>query len=1090
VGVPIFKHQDPVLDQCPTYLAAKLKKRAPGHVSTMKATTPWQGLSIDFAFTGQASKDKTRATSYNGFNGETSFLVIRYHFTGTLEGTVRISKGAPVNWLRQWLARHSPQVQDKYVHLDQGGEMYNNPKIRALFKEFEYDVYPTGADSSHQNGPVERAHQTIGDALRTLLTGANLAPRFWPYAFFYFLHIKNALPGKDDSASYFERLHAGLKADLHGLRTFGCRVWVRPPGKRQSRLCNNAICGIFLGFLPNTTKNILWYDPETNRVKIAFHVRFDKGMNDLAPADVPPNVRHLQRVQEGESIPADPNETTVPPFSISAKPFLHEVDEHLIVSCDLPHYGFSLRTDTATQRVYISDIAAGTTASRIRSSHRATQRKYTGAFITAINDIPVFTLLQAQREFSQLRSTAITAFRLTLAPEPLPTRRAQAAALGELDLLEQAATAVDHNDLALTMDSLRAIHALRVDPVLSAPALSSDEIDLLISALQSESITDEERALGTFTRRKLKTLPTWELWHLAETKQLDQFERLGMYGRPCRPPQGAIILRSHWQYRVKTSGKRRSRQCCDGSARAAPRLHAMAETYASCIEHPIFRLFLALSASLNYLIYGGDAQDAFAHSPAPTVPTYVAIDDAYSDWYYDKYDIRLERGLVLPVLHALQGHPEAARLWEEHINIILKDPEFGFQATTHERNIYHATIKDVPVLLCRQVDDFSIATPDPEIARYIYDRIGKKLQLPGETEASFVDEGLVESFNGVDVLQTQHYIKLSCSTYIRRLLAAHHWSTPQATESKIGSCPFEPFPESDHHAVYTTPGFAENTVEYASLAKEMGFSYRTLLGELLYAYITARPDIGYAIATLAKFSTSPAKIHYHRLKGVALYLRNTVDWGIIYWRPAASPTLPDVPLILLEYDAQLPPFPPSSSPFQLRGFVDASHANDLRNRRSTTGYGFLLACGVIAYRCHTQTITATSSTEAEFLAAVEAAKVAKYLRSILRKLGFPQARPTPIYEDNESIIKMVNAGRPTVRSRHIHIQHFAIQAWKQAGNIHLLHIPGIINPGSRSPCSPLDGTLWCRFSSYTLGLMCYCPDSFSFLFGPLFFLMI
>jgi hypothetical protein len=219
-----------------------------------------------------------------------------------------------------------------------------------------------------------------------------------------------------------------------------------------------------------------------------------------------------------------------------------------------------------------------------------------------------------------------------------------------------------------------------------------------------------------------------------------------------------------------------------------------------------------------------------------------------------------------------------------------------------------------------------------------------------------------------------------------------------------------------------------------------------LLGELLYAYITARPDIGYAIATLAKFSNAPAKIHYQRLKGVAKYLRDTIDWGILYWRPAPNPSLPHVPFILAEHDPQLPPFPPSSSPFQLRGFVDASHANDLRNCRSTTGYGFVLAAGVIAYRCHTQTITATSSTEAEFLAAVEAAKLAKYLRSILRELGFPQDEPTPIFEDNESCIKMANAGKPTPRSRHIDIQHFAIQDWKQAGDIVLIHIPGIINP--------------------------------------------
>jgi hypothetical protein len=52
----------------------------------------------------------------------------------------------------------------------------------------------------------------------------------------------------------------------------------------------------------------------------------------------------------------------------------------------------------------------------------------------------------------------------------------------------------------------------------------------------------------------------------------------------------------------------------------------------------------------------------------------------------------------------------------------------------------------------------------------------------------------------------------------------------------------------------------------------MGFSYRTLLGEILYAYVTARPDIGYPITLLAKFSKAPARIHYIKLKRLALYL--------------------------------------------------------------------------------------------------------------------------------------------------------------------------------------------------------------------------
>jgi hypothetical protein len=67
----------------------------------------------------------------------------------------------------------------------------------------------------------------------------------------------------------------------------------------------------------------------------------------------------------------------------------------------------------------------------------------------------------------------------------------------------------------------------------------------------------------------------------------------------------------------------------------------------------------------------------------------------------------------------------------------------------------------------------------------------------------------------------------------------------------------------------------------------------------------------------------------------------------------------------------------------------------------------MLSGGAIAYRSKTQSITATSSMEAEFITAVSAAKVAKYLCAILRQLGFPQTDPTDLFDDNKSTIKMV-----------------------------------------------------------------------------------
>jgi hypothetical protein len=42
-------------------------------------------------------------------------------------------------------------------------------------------------------------------------------------------------------------------------------------------------------------------------------------------------------------------------------------------------------------------------------------------------------------------------------------------------------------------------------------------------------------------------------------------------------------------------------------------------------------------------------------------------------------------------------------------------------------------------------------------------------------------------------------------------------------------------------------------------------------------------------------------------------------------------------------------------------------------------------------------------------------------------------------------INMVDAKRPTERSRHIDIQHFAIHEWRQRGNIKLAHVPGVVN---------------------------------------------
>ena len=93
-----------------------------------------------------------------------------------------------------------------------------------------------------------------------------------------------------------------------------------------------------------------------------------------------------------------------------------------------------------------------------------------------------------------------------------------------------------------------------------------------------------------------------------------------------------------------------------------------------------------------------------------------------------------------------------------------------------------------------------------------------------------------------------------------------------------------------------------------------------------------------------------------------------------------------------------------------------------------------------------QSTIATSLTEAEFIAAVYAAKAVKHLRSVLNDLQLLPPKPTIIFEDNKAAIDMINDSKPTTCSHHIDVQHFAIQEWRDHGEIEMHHIPGILNP--------------------------------------------
>ncbi|KAI2502403.1 hypothetical protein MHU86_12060 [Fragilaria crotonensis] len=752
-------------------------------------------------------------------------------------------------------------------------------------------------------------------------------------------------------------------------------------------------------------------------------------MNDLD--EPPPNVKLLRNLADGGVV--DPDRLDLPPFDldVSDDPFDRLDELSPPITCEHPSLGFEIKECHIRKRGFVSGIIPNTTASRIRN----VRRKYIGAFVVSINDVAVFTAASILEALQAAATSEEQSFKIVFAPDryiPVVDRH-----------LDQ--------PLHLSVDQLRTVSTIlsmssspRPEPFdnsLVFPGesgeLDDDHVQLLLRSLNTTTHgTPAEQSLGSFTRRKLRRLPNWKEWQDAEFKQLDSMAKQEMYGAPVVAPKDAIVLRQHWNYAIKGDGTRKARNCCDGSPRAAPQLK-LANTYSSCIEQPCMRLFFALCAHEGYISLKVDATNAYANSPPPNQPTFVIIDDQYADWHLARHGTSVPRNMVLPVQHALQGHPESGALWEKFVNAVIA--RHGFTSTTHERSLYQGIYNGHRMLICRQVDDLAIGCVDvnavKDLVRVICSEDGIDLR----------DEGILESFNGVDIAQRDRYIKITCESYIDKLLAHYGWSSSGSRETD--EKPIEPLAASTTQQMFddyiTAP--RDGTPEYCDIETAAGFSYRSVLGALIYAYVVARPDIGYAVTTLARFSDHPAKVHYDALRRVARYLRMTKNWGLLYWRNKFLATLPHGDFQILTPDPTLPDFPQPHSSIELAGYVDAAHATDLVTRRSITGLVFMFCGGPLAYKSKIQSTVSTSSTEAEFLAAVHAAKIAKYLRSILSELGYPQQGPTTLFEDNAAAILMVNASRPTPRARHIDIQHFALQEWKAANEIVLSHIPGVVN---------------------------------------------
>nr|GEV93908.1 hypothetical protein [Tanacetum cinerariifolium] len=118
-------------------------------------------------------------------------------------------------------------------------------------------------------------------------------------------------------------------------------------------------------------------------------------------------------------------------------------------------------------------------------------------------------------------------------------------------------------------------------------------------------------------------------------------------------------------------------------------------------------------------------------------------------------------------------------------------------------------------------------------------------------------------------------------------------------------------------------------------------TYRSMIGSLMYL-TSSRPDILFAVCACSHFQVTPKALYLHAVKRIFRYLKGKPRLGLWY---------------------------PKDSSFNLGAYSDSDYVGASLDRKSITGGCQFLGCRLISWQCKKQTVVATSSTKADYVAA-------------------------------------------------------------------------------------------------------------------------
>ena len=203
--------------------------------------------------------------------------------------------------------------------------------------------------------------------------------------------------------------------------------------------------------------------------------------------------------------------------------------------------------------------------------------------------------------------------------------------------------------------------------------------------------------------------------------------------------------------------------------------------------------------------------------------------------------------------------------------------------------------------------------------------------------------------------------------------------------------------------------------------RERAIRYRSLVPSMLYVGSTTRPDISYVLSVLCRCLDNPSEKHLEAADLLLAYLMGTATLGVIYWRHSSKG-------VRVIYSA-------------LKNGPYAASDSNWATGKSTSGFGIWGRAGLVTWASKLQSVTALSSTEAEFYAAsvcgVEVLAGRHFEQDLDNQAGL---MPTPLFVDNSACVELGKHFASCKRVKHIDRRVYFLTDYQAQGHIEIMPI--------------------------------------------------